>query len=187
MSSERGILRVPDGRVVAPRGAGRAARGRAARPHARWRRRRVSACSITGGGPIGALSVAAARARGVTDIVVSEPHPKRRALVEALGAVAVEPDELVTPPSPNDIVDDAVRRRARVLGTPGGDGSRARRSSAAPARWCSSAPGIKRPRFDNNRILLNELTITGSFVYDADGFERALELLADARTSRATC
>ena len=46
--------------------------------------------------------------------------------------------------------------------------------------------GIKRPRFDNNRILLNELTITGSFVYDADGFERALELLAYARISRAT-
>jgi hypothetical protein len=39
--------------------------------------------------------------------------------------------------------------------------------------------GIRRPKFDNNRILLNELTITGSFVYDADGFERALELLAD--------
>jgi len=38
--------------------------------------------------------------------------------------------------------------------------------------------GIRRPKFDNNRILLNELTITGSFVYDADGFERALELLA---------
>jgi threonine dehydrogenase-like Zn-dependent dehydrogenase len=38
--------------------------------------------------------------------------------------------------------------------------------------------GIERPRFDPNRILLNELTVTGSFVYDADGFERSLELLA---------
>ena len=38
--------------------------------------------------------------------------------------------------------------------------------------------GIARPKFDNNRILLNELMITGAFVYDADGFERALELLA---------
>ena len=33
--------------------------------------------------------------------------------------------------------------------------------------------GMRRPRLDNNRILLNELTITGSFVYDADGFPRA--------------
>ena len=28
-----------------------------------------------------------------------------------------------------------------------------------------------------SRILLNELVITGAFVYDYDGFERALELL----------
>ncbi len=38
--------------------------------------------------------------------------------------------------------------------------------------------GIKPPRLDANRILLNELVVTGAFVYDADGFERALELLA---------
>ena len=41
--------------------------------------------------------------------------------------------------------------------------------------------GIEPPTFDANRILLNELTITGSFVYDADGFERALELLASGK------
>src|ERR687898_2250494 len=40
---------------------------------------------VTGCGPIGALSIAAARARGVTDVVVSEPHPTRRALAERLG------------------------------------------------------------------------------------------------------
>jgi threonine dehydrogenase-like Zn-dependent dehydrogenase len=39
--------------------------------------------------------------------------------------------------------------------------------------------GMHRPKFDNNRILLNELVITGAFIYDADGFDRALELLAD--------
>ena len=37
---------------------------------------------------------------------------------------------------------------------------------------------MARPRFDPNRILLNELEITGAFVYDVDGFERALDLLA---------
>ena len=41
--------------------------------------------------------------------------------------------------------------------------------------------GIRAPRFDPNRILLNELEIAGSFVYDADGFDRALELLASGR------
>ena len=38
--------------------------------------------------------------------------------------------------------------------------------------------GMKPPRLDANRILLNELVVTGAFVYDADGFERSLELLA---------
>jgi threonine dehydrogenase-like Zn-dependent dehydrogenase len=38
--------------------------------------------------------------------------------------------------------------------------------------------GMKPPRFDPNRILLNELVITGANVYDDDGFPRALELLA---------
>ena len=39
--------------------------------------------------------------------------------------------------------------------------------------------GIEYPRLNTSRILLNELVITGAFVYDHDGFERALELLAD--------
>ena len=34
------------------------------------------------------------------------------------------------------------------------------------------------PTFDPNRMLLNELEIHGSFIYDADGFERAIELLS---------
>jgi len=38
--------------------------------------------------------------------------------------------------------------------------------------------GIDHPQFDINRMILNELTVTGSFVYDLGGFERALELLA---------
>jgi len=41
--------------------------------------------------------------------------------------------------------------------------------------------GIDPPRFDPNRILLNELVITGAFVYDADGFVRALDLLASGK------
>ena len=37
--------------------------------------------------------------------------------------------------------------------------------------------GIDSPRFDPNRILLNELVVTGSNTYDLGGFERALDLL----------
>jgi (R,R)-butanediol dehydrogenase/meso-butanediol dehydrogenase/diacetyl reductase len=38
--------------------------------------------------------------------------------------------------------------------------------------------GIEHPTFDPNRMILNELTVTGSFVYDKGGFEHALTLLA---------
>ena len=36
-------------------------------------------------------------------------------------------------------------------------------------------------------MLLNELTVCGSFVYDADGFERALELLGVGPAAAPTC
>jgi threonine dehydrogenase-like Zn-dependent dehydrogenase len=38
--------------------------------------------------------------------------------------------------------------------------------------------GMEPPSFDPNRMLLNELEVCGSFVYDANGFERAFEMLA---------
>ncbi len=38
--------------------------------------------------------------------------------------------------------------------------------------------GIEHPAFDPNRFILNELHVVGSFIYDRDGFGRALELLA---------
>jgi threonine dehydrogenase-like Zn-dependent dehydrogenase len=133
---------------------------------------------VTGGGPIGTLSAAAALARGATEVVVSEPHPKRRALAEKLGARAVEPDELVTPPSPGDVVDAPFDVALECSGH-----SRAMEAALGQLKRGGAlvlvGAGIHRPKFDNNRILLNEVVITGAFVYDADGFERALELLAD--------
>jgi threonine dehydrogenase-like Zn-dependent dehydrogenase len=38
--------------------------------------------------------------------------------------------------------------------------------------------GIDAPRFDPNRILLNELVVTGAYEYGADGFASALALLS---------
>ncbi len=132
---------------------------------------------VTGAGPIGTLSVAAARARGVTDIVVSEHHPKRRDLAARLGARTVAPDELVAPASPGDTVDQPFDVALECSG-------HAVAMEAALAQLKRGGTlvlvgaGMKAPRLDGNRILLNELVVTGSFVYDADGFERSLELLA---------
>src|SRR4051794_40163665 len=50
---------------------------------------------VTGGGPVGLLTTAVLRARGVDDITVSEPAPLRRARAEAVGATRVlNPSEL---------------------------------------------------------------------------------------------
>jgi threonine dehydrogenase-like Zn-dependent dehydrogenase len=132
---------------------------------------------VTGGGPIGTLSIAALIHRGITDIVLSEPAPVRRELGEQLGARSITPDDLVTPRSPNQIVDEPFDVALECSG------------HAAAMEQCLGqlqrtgrlvlvGAGIKPPRFDPNRILLNELSITGAFCYDADGFERALEMLA---------
>src|SRR5262249_32277951 len=132
---------------------------------------------VTGAGPIGALSVAAARARGVSDIVGSEPHPAPRALAARLGATAVAPDVLGKPRMPFDLVDDPFDVVLECSGH-----AAAMEAGLAQLKRGGTlvlvGAGMDRPRFDNNRILLNELVITGAFVYDPDGFPRALELLA---------
>ncbi|MGZ8763722.1 MAG: zinc-dependent alcohol dehydrogenase [Acidimicrobiia bacterium] len=131
---------------------------------------------VTGAGPIGALSVAALVAMGVTDVVVSEPAQSRRALCERLGARAVEPESLTTPASPNSLVDEPFDVALECSGN-------AHAMEAALAQLKRTGvlvlvgAGMRPPRFDPNRILLNELVITGAFCYDAGGFDAALELL----------
>lgn len=171
------LLRVPDGLdprhaalteplAVALHGITRAG---GPRPGTRW--------LVTGGGPIGFLSVAALRALGVDDVVVSEPHERRRALCERLGARTVHPDELVAPAMPHDVVDEPFDAALECSGA-----HQAMESALAQLDRGGTlvlvGAGVRPPRFDNNRILLNELVVTGAFVYDHDGFPRALELLA---------
>ena len=161
-------LRVPDGLslkhaalteplAVALHGITRAG---GARPGTRW--------LVTGGGPIGFLSVAALKALGVDDIVVSEPQgePARRCARSSARA-RVDPAELVDAGDAARHRRRAVRRRARVLGQRPRRRSRRSRSSSAAGTLVLVGAGMARPKFDPNRILLNELVITGAFVYDA--------------------
>ena len=180
-SGRRAAVAAPPRRpVAARRRARRAARGRAARHHPSGVQpgQRVL---VTGAGPIGALTVAALVAMGVTDIVVSEPRATRRALCERLGAAAVEPESLVRPA--------LAERRSSTSRSTSRSSARATRDAmeAALAQLKRAGTlvlvgaGMQPPRFDPNRILLNELVITGAFCYDADGFDAALELLAPRR------
>lgn len=135
---------------------------------------------VLGAGPIGALSVAALVARHLGPITVVEPGAARQELARTLGADAViHPDELeVFPPwEPERMATRAVDVVLECSG----------KKAAIEAGFCQLArggrmvmvgAGIEAPTFDPNRMLLNELTVTGSFVYDEGGFGHALDLLA---------
>jgi (R,R)-butanediol dehydrogenase/meso-butanediol dehydrogenase/diacetyl reductase len=134
---------------------------------------------VLGAGPIGALSIAALRALGIDDVTCAEPGERRRALAATVGATAVcHPDDLDVPSraEPARVVDGAVDVVLECSG----------HASAMEAGLAQLIPGgtlvlvgagMASPRFDPNRILLNELVVTGANCYDKDGFERALDLL----------
>jgi threonine dehydrogenase-like Zn-dependent dehydrogenase len=135
---------------------------------------------VMGAGPIGALTIAALRAMGVDDVTAVEPAPSRQALASAVGATDVrEPGDLVIPSiaEPGLVVDGAVDVVLECSG-------KAKAMEAGLSQLVRGGTlvlvgaGIEPPRFDPNRILLNELVITGAFTYDLGGFDEALALLA---------
>ena len=117
------------------------------------------------------------------------------ALCERLGARTVHPDELTVPVMPHDMVDASFDVALECSGN-----NHAMESALAQLKRAGTlvlvGAGIRRPKFDNNRILLNELVITGAYVYDHDGFPRCSSCLCPAgcrstswskpRTTRST-
>jgi threonine dehydrogenase-like Zn-dependent dehydrogenase len=135
---------------------------------------------VIGAGPIGALSVDALKAKGIDDIVVVEPHQGRKELARAIGAAEViDPSELETFPSwePEKLSTRAVHVVLECSGHKAAIETGFHQLLRGGILVMVGA-GIEHPTFDPNRMILNELTVTGSFVYDLGGFEQALELLA---------
>jgi 2-desacetyl-2-hydroxyethyl bacteriochlorophyllide A dehydrogenase len=135
---------------------------------------------VVGAGPIGALSIAALRALGIDDVRCSEPAPTRRALASAVGATRVlHPDELEVPnmAEPMRVIDDPVDVVLECSGNAKAMETGLKQLVRGGTLVLVGA-GIVPPKFDANRILLNELVITGANTYDHDGFEQALALLA---------
>jgi L-iditol 2-dehydrogenase len=134
---------------------------------------------VTGGGPIGLLTVAALKATGIDDITVSEPAPARRDRALRVGAArAVAPDELPAAPAmpmetTNEPYDAAIECSGRAaamesaLGLLGPGG-----------HLVLSGTSMEKPRWEPLRILLLELVVTGAYEYDDGGFQAALDMLA---------
>ena len=120
---------------------------------------------VFGAGPIGALSVAALHAMGITDITVVEPHEGRRKLAADLGVTSlVDPADLeVFPPwEPERMSSRAVHVVLECSG----------HRAAIEAGFCQLTrggilvmvgAGIDHPNFDINRMILNELTVDRVF------------------------
>jgi threonine dehydrogenase-like Zn-dependent dehydrogenase len=109
-----------------------------------------------------------------------EPSVGRKALAREIGATEViDPSDLETFPSwePEKIAGRAVHVVLECSG----------KKEAIEAGFhqlrrggtlVMVGAGIEHPSFDPNRMILNELHVCGSFVYDLGGFERALEILS---------
>jgi (R,R)-butanediol dehydrogenase/meso-butanediol dehydrogenase/diacetyl reductase len=133
---------------------------------------------VTGAGPIGCLTVAALKARGVARVVVSEPSSVRREAALACGADrAVAPAEIELPGNPLASVAEPVDAVLECSG-----------SAAAFATGLGQlrpggtlvivGAGLERPTLEHTRVLLRELTVTGALNYDEGGLDAALALLA---------
>jgi L-iditol 2-dehydrogenase len=136
---------------------------------------------VCGAGPIGALTLAALRAQGVDEVRVSEPLPGRRALALELGAArALEPESLEVPAMPYALVEEPCDVAFECSGHP--EAFAAALAQLAPGgRLVIVGSGMRRPKLDTNRILLNELVVTGAYCYDENGIGDALALLASGR------
>lgn len=138
---------------------------------------------IFGAGPIGALTLAVLKARSDSGpVTVVEPGAARRDLARALGADTVlTPDELdvfplweperISPHAVDVVFECSGKKQAMEAGF-----HQLRRGGMLTM----VGAGVEPPSLDPNRMILNELGVCGSFIYDADGFDRALDLLASA-------
>jgi 2-desacetyl-2-hydroxyethyl bacteriochlorophyllide A dehydrogenase len=132
---------------------------------------------VTGAGPVGLLTTAVLRARGVRDITVSEPAPARRERALAVGAAAVvEPAALARAPM-GRTVDEPFTVAFECSGN-----ARAAEAALDQLDYAGTlvfvGTGHDMPRVNHNRVIVLELTIIGAYNYDRAGFAPALDLLA---------
>ena len=133
---------------------------------------------VTGAGPRGLLVVAALRASGIHEITVSEPADLRRERAGRVGAAQLaKPEELEAPAMPFATVERPFDVAFECSGNPHAMEA-ALGQLARAGTLVIVGTGLRRPRLDHNRILMNELSVTGAYCYDADGFRDALDLLA---------
>jgi L-iditol 2-dehydrogenase len=138
---------------------------------------------VGGGGPVGLLHVALAKARGASLIICSDPSPDRRAAARRAGAVVVaDPDDVdaavteATDGAGMDVVITAAPAHALQA---------AALHLATPTGRVLFFGGLPRSRpiveLDTNTIHYKELTVAGTTASTLDDCRRAAELFGLGR------
>ena len=139
---------------------------------------------VTGAGPVGLLLVAALRAEGISDITVSEPSPVRRQQALDVGATRV-----VTPDDAGGATHGPARGRA-VRGRFECSGhASAAEAALGQLDYAGTlvivGTGFEPPRINQNRMIIFELEVIGTYNYNDEGFQPAVDLLDSGRCRSA--
>jgi L-idonate 5-dehydrogenase len=138
---------------------------------------------VTGGGPIGLLTVIAARAYGATTIALSDPVAERRQMALTLGADrALDPTEAAFKDQVAALTGDGFDLLFEASGAPPAlkqAFEAVRRGGTIVQIGVFSAPEIALPI---NQLLVRELQFVGSFRY-GNVWEEAIRLVASGRVN----
>ncbi len=137
---------------------------------------------VTGAGPIGALAALYGHAAGAAQVIVSEPNPRRRALVEAFGvATVLDPTAVDVPAAVRDLTAGVgADTAAECSGSQGGLSTALaglRAHGTATQVGLHVAPATIDPMDLSNR----DLSLVGTWCYPVHDFPRISALIASGR------
>jgi L-iditol 2-dehydrogenase len=138
---------------------------------------------VGGGGPVGLLHIALAKARGASLVLCSEPSPDRRsAALRAGAAVVADPGEVDSAVA--DLTDGA-GMDVVITAAPAHALQAAALHLAGPSGRVLFFGGLPRSRptveLDTNAIHYKELTVAGTTASTLDDCRRAAELVSQGR------
>ncbi|HKN98702.1 MAG TPA: 2,3-butanediol dehydrogenase [Pseudonocardiaceae bacterium] len=137
---------------------------------------------VTGAGPIGALAALYAHAAGAARVIVSEPNPKRRALVEAFGvAIVLDPLTDGVPAAVRDLTSGVgVDVAAECSGSQGGL-TTALDSLRAHGTATQVGLHVRPATIDPMALSNKDLSLVGTWCYPVYDFPRIIALIGTGR------
>lgn len=137
---------------------------------------------ILGGGPIGQACVLAAQRLGAAAVVVSEPDEHRRAVIEALGAVALDPAAAPHQDLPASVATALGGRPTIVVDAVGIDATLAAAFACAPlgAAIVLVGMGAQQLKVAAYEISTKERAVIGSFCYNPEEFRETAQWVGTA-------